>query len=45
VRTDTLSDMVSFMDEKVGLVHQVPFAYDRNGVPATLEKVDTKCRN
>ena len=39
VREDTLMDMVSCMNERVGLVHQMPFACDRNGVPATLEKV------
>lgn len=36
---DTLTDMVSAMTEKVGLVHQMPFACDRTGLPATLEKV------
>ncbi len=39
MKEDTLSDMVSHLTEKVGLVHQMPFAYDRGGVPATLEKV------
>jgi hypothetical protein len=32
-------DMVSCMSEGVGLVHQMPFACDRTGIPATLEKV------
>lgn len=31
--------MVSCMGEGVGLVHQMPFACDRTGIPATLEKV------
>ena len=31
--------MVSCMVEGVGLVHQMPFACDRTGIPATLEKV------
>jgi hypothetical protein len=39
VKEDTLTDMVSCMSEGVGLVHQMPFACDRTGIPATLEKV------
>ena len=39
VRPDTLADMVSHMTKSVGLVHQMPFACDRTGLPATLEKV------
>ena len=39
VRSDTLTDMVAHMREKVGLVHQIPFAYDRPGLPSTLEQV------
>lgn len=42
VREDTLTDMVSCMTEKVGLVHQMPFACDRAGWPCTLEKVSGK---
>ena len=41
VRPDTLADMVSHMTKSVGLVHQMPFACDRTGLPATLEKVIT----
>jgi hypothetical protein len=39
VKEDTLLDMVSCMAEDVGLVHQMPFACDRDGFAATLEKV------
>lgn len=39
MREDTLMDMVSYMTESVGLVHQMPFACDRAGLPAILEKV------
>ena len=39
MKEDTLTDMVASMKEKVGLVHQMPFACDRSGIPATLEKV------
>lgn len=39
MRSDTLSDMVSHMNDSVGLVHQLPFSSDRPGLPATLEKV------
>lgn len=39
VKEDTLLDMVSCMTEDVGLVHQMPFACDRDGFAATLEKV------
>ena len=39
VRTDTLTDMVAHMREKVGLVHQMPFVCDRPGLPSTLEQV------
>ena len=39
---DTLSDMVSCMNDKVGLVHQMPYSCDRNQVPASmLEKVSS----
>jgi ceramide glucosyltransferase len=40
VKEDTLLDMVSCMTEDVGLVHQMPFACDRDGFAATLEKVN-----
>lgn len=39
VREDTLCDMVSRMTEQIGVVSQIPFACDRSGIPATLEKV------
>ena len=39
MKEDTLTDMVSCMGEGVGLVHQMPYACDRSGIPATLEKV------
>ena len=40
VKEDTLLDMVTCMTRNVGLVHQMPFSCDRNGIPAaSLEKV------
>lgn len=39
VKEDTLYDMVCHMDDKTGLVHQMPFTCDRQGFPAILEKV------
>lgn len=36
---DTLTDMVSLMTDKVGLVHQMPFTCDRTGFGGSLEKV------
>ena len=39
VKDDTLIDMVQHMKEDVGLIHQMPFVCDRDGFPATLEKV------
>ena len=40
VKEDTLLDMVTCMTKNVGLVHQMPFSCDRNGIPAaSLEKV------
>jgi ceramide glucosyltransferase len=39
MREDTLMDIVSFMKENVGLVHQMPFVCDRKGFAAVLEKV------
>ena len=49
MKEDTLTDMVSAMKEKVGLVHQMPFACDRKGFAGVLEKVGiltviTACR-
>ncbi|CAL8134620.1 unnamed protein product [Orchesella dallaii] len=39
MKEDTLLDMVCHMDDKTGLVHQMPFTCDRQGFPAILEKV------
>lgn len=39
MREDTLLDMVDYMKDDVGLVHQMPFTCDREGFPGTLEKV------
>jgi len=40
MKPDTLLDMVSCMTRNVGLVHQMPFSCDRNGIPAaSLEKI------
>ena len=39
MKEDTLTDMVSYMTEDVGIVHQLPYTCDRKGWPATLEKV------
>ncbi|RZC38899.1 ceramide glucosyltransferase-B, partial [Asbolus verrucosus] len=39
MKEDTLLDMVNHMDEKTGLVHQMPFTCDRPGFAATLEKI------
>lgn len=39
MKEDTLLDMVEYMTEKVGLVHQMPFTCDREGFAATFEKV------
>lgn len=39
VKNDTLMNMVDKMSEKIGLVHQMPFACDRDGFAATFEKV------
>ncbi len=36
---DTLFDMVSRMEDNVGLVHQMPFVCDRPGFAGALEKV------
>lgn len=36
---DTLLDMVSLMNDKIGLVHQMPFVCDRKGFASNLEKV------
>lgn len=43
VKEDTLMDMVTHMDDKTGLVHQMPFTCDRQGFPAILEKVNVLC--
>lgn len=39
VRDDTLLEMVSQMAEQIAIVHQMPFTCDREGFPATLEKI------
>lgn len=39
VRDDTLLEMVSRMTEKTAIVHQMPFTCDREGFPATVEKI------
>ncbi|KAI9558459.1 hypothetical protein GHT06_015246 [Daphnia sinensis] len=39
MKEDTLIDMVEHMKEDVGLIHQMPFVCDREGFPATLEKI------
>lgn len=41
VKEDTLLDMVNHMDDRTGVVHQMPFTSDRPGFAATLEKVDS----
>lgn len=38
MKEDTLLDMVNHMKSNVGLVHQMPFTWDRTGFPAALEK-------
>ena len=35
-----MEDMVNHLNDDVGLVHQMPFVCDREGFPATLEKVN-----
>ncbi|KAL1492382.1 hypothetical protein ABEB36_010635 [Hypothenemus hampei] len=39
MKEDTLQDMVNYMTEQIGIVHQMPFTCDRNGFAATLEKI------
>ena len=39
MKDDTLLDIVDHLKEDYGLVHQMPFVCDREGFPATLEKV------
>lgn len=39
MREDTLLDMVHYMTERVGLVHQMPFTCDRDGFAAAYEKI------
>ena len=46
MKKDTLMDMVCCMTQDVGLVHQMPFTCDQNGVPAvTLEKIQFGASN
>ncbi|KAJ1525825.1 hypothetical protein ONE63_009026 [Megalurothrips usitatus] len=39
MKEDTLLDMVQHLTEDTGLVHQMPFTCDREGFPATFEKI------
>lgn len=39
MKEDTLLDMVLYMENDVGIVHQMPFTCDREGFAATLEKI------
>lgn len=39
MKEDTLLDMVNHMKSDVGLVHQMPFTWDRKGFAAALEKI------
>ena len=39
VQEDTLVDMVSELNDQVGLVHQLPFVSDKEGFASVLEKV------
>uniref|UniRef100_A0A6V7JEM1 ceramide glucosyltransferase n=1 Tax=Bracon brevicornis TaxID=1563983 RepID=A0A6V7JEM1_9HYME len=39
MKEDTLLDMVGYMTDKVGLVHQLPFTCDRSGFAAAYEKI------
>lgn len=39
MKNDTLLDMVAYMSDKTGLVHQMPFTSDKEGFPAILEKI------
>lgn len=39
MQEDTLLDMVNYMTDKVGLVHQMPFTCDREGFAAAYEKI------
>ena len=39
VEKHTLTEMVSLMDDSVGIVHQIPFTPDRVGFSASYEKV------
>ncbi|XP_063989896.1 ceramide glucosyltransferase [Diachasmimorpha longicaudata] len=39
MKEDTLLDMVSYMTDRVGLVHQLPFTCDRSGFAAAYEKI------
>lgn len=39
MKEETLTDMVQLMDEDVGIVHQLPFVWDKEGFAAALEKI------
>ncbi|XP_044752176.1 ceramide glucosyltransferase-like [Coccinella septempunctata] len=39
MKNDTLLDMVAYMTDKTGLVHQMPYTSDKEGFPAVLEKI------
>ncbi|XP_067211180.1 ceramide glucosyltransferase [Linepithema humile] len=39
MKEDTLLDMAHHMTDKVALVHQMPFTYDREGFAAAYEKI------
>ncbi|KAH3801306.1 hypothetical protein DPMN_154954 [Dreissena polymorpha] len=39
VSEDTLVDMATHMTQKVGLVHQMPYACPRRGLHSSFEKV------
>lgn len=39
MKDDTLIDMMNHMDDDVGIVHQMPFTYDRDGFSSSLEKI------
>ncbi|XKL59184.1 hypothetical protein PGB90_000200 [Kerria lacca] len=39
MREETLTDMVQLMDDDVGIVHQLPFTWDREGFAPALEKI------
>lgn len=39
MKEETLTDMVQLMDEDVGIVHQLPYVWDKEGFAAALEKI------